>query len=142
MLDDETHDNNSTVYLCNRKTNTTYNVESETKTYTPSFAGVYSFDIPLRDFSTNPLNLATEVTGLLSANSINFDSTFFSKILSDVYNTEIPEEQQAVAFSNKGANAMYKDLKQQIIEATTEMTAEETTTLYNSIKNEIFNAGA
>ena len=85
--------------------------------------------------------MATEVTGLLSANSINFDSTFFSKILSDVYNTEIPEGQQAVAFSNKGANAMYKDLKQQIIEATTEMTAEETTTLYNSIKDEIFNAG-
>lgn len=138
VLDDETHDNNSTVYLCNRKTNTTYEVESETKTYKPSFAGIYSFDVPLRDFSTDPLNLATEVTNVLSAANINFDSAFFNEILSSEYNVTIPESQQAVAFSNKGAIAMYEDLTRQITDATTEMTAEETTKLYNSIKAEIF----
>lgn len=92
VLADETHDNAKTTYLIDKAT--------PTPTYF-GFAGEH------RDFTTNPIDLANEVTGKLGTANIDVDSLWSLLTIDDTYKTLTTTNN---AFGTHGAKAMYDEL--------------------------------
>lgn len=92
VLADETHDNAKTTYLIDKT--------SSTPTYF-GFAGEH------RDFTTNPINLANEVTGKLGTSNIDVDSLWSLLTINDTYKTLTTNNE---IFGTHGAKAMYDEL--------------------------------
>ena len=90
VLIDETHSNAKTTYLCN-KTSTTFfgNADSQ------------------RNFTTNPIDLANEVTGKLGTSNIDVDSLWTLLTINDTYKTLTTNNE---IFGTHGAKAMYDEL--------------------------------
>ena len=94
VLADETHGGIKTTYICD-KTNTSY-------------FGVAGDD---RDFTTEPIDLANEVTGKLGASNIDVDALWKLVTVYDTYKTLTTKNEP---FSTHGANAMYNELVAEI----------------------------
>ena len=92
VLADENHDNAKTTYLVDK--------DSETTTY-------FGFADSQRDFTTNPIDLATEITGKLGISNMDSDAI---KALFTVDNTYKTETATNNAFSTHGAKALYDEL--------------------------------
>jgi hypothetical protein len=92
VLADETHGGKITAYLIKK---------GQTA---PTFYGYLSDS---RDFSTNPIDLATEVAGKLKAKNIDSDDLFALLTLSSVYKTLTTKDE---IFGTHGAKAMYDEL--------------------------------
>ena len=92
VLADENHDNAKTTYLVDKV--------SETPTY-------FGFADSQRDFTTNPIDLATEITGKLGIANMDSDAI---KALFTVDNTYKTETATNNAFSTHGAKALYDEL--------------------------------
>lgn len=90
VLIDETHSNAKTTYLCT-KTSTTFfgNADSQ------------------RNFTTNPIDLANEVTGKLDNSHIDVDSLWSLLTIDDTYKTLTVTDN---VFGTHGAKAMYDEL--------------------------------
>ena len=90
VLADETHSNAKTTYLCT-KTSTTFfgNADSQ------------------RNFTTNPIDLANEVTGKLGTSNIDVDSLWTLLTINDTYKTLTTNNE---IFGTHGAKAMYDEL--------------------------------
>ena len=90
VLIDETHSNAKTTYLCT-KTSTTFfgNADSQ------------------RNFTTNPIDLANEVTGKLGTSNIDVDSLWSLLTINDTYKTLTTNNE---VFGTHGAKAMYDEL--------------------------------
>ena len=90
VLADETHAGAKTTYLCD-KTSSTYfgNADSQ------------------RNFTTNPIDLANEVTGKLPVKNIDVDSLWALLTVDDTYKTLTDTDK---AFGTHGAKAMYDEL--------------------------------
>ena len=101
VLADETHAGAKTTYLVD-KTNTTFfgNADSQ------------------RNFTTNPIDLANEVTGKLDNSHIDVDSLWTLLTINDTYKTLTTNNE---VFGTHGAKAMYDEL-------TTEMGAKANAT--------------
>ena len=94
VLADETHGGIKTTYICD-KTNTSY-------------FGVAGDD---RDFTTEPIDLANEVTGKLGASNIDVDALWKLVTVYDTYKTLTTKNEP---FGTHGANAMYNELVAEI----------------------------
>lgn len=92
VLADETHDNAKTTYLIDKT--------SSTPTYF-GFAGEH------RDFTTSPIDLASEVTGKLGTSNIDVDSLWALLTVDDTYKTLTTTDN---VFGTHGAKAMYDEL--------------------------------
>ena len=92
VLADENHDNAKTTYLVDKV--------SEIPTY-------FGFADSQRDFTTNPIDLATEITGKLGISNMDSDAI---KVLFTVDNTYKTETATNNAFSTHGAKALYDEL--------------------------------
>ena len=92
VLADETHDNAKTTYLIDKT--------SSTPTYF-GFAGEH------RDFTTNPIDLATEVTGKLGTSNIDVDALWKLLTINDTYKTLTTNNE---VFGTHGAKALYDEL--------------------------------
>ena len=92
VLADETHDNVKTTYLIDKDTTT--------PTYF-GFAGEH------RDFTTNPIDLANEVTGKLGASNIDVDALWKLLTINDTYKTLTTNNE---VFGTHGAKALYDEL--------------------------------
>ena len=92
VLADETHDNAKTTYLIDKT--------SSTPTYF-GFAGEH------RDFTTNPIDLANEVTGKLGASNIDADALWNLLTINDTYKTLTTKNE---VFGTHGAKALYDEL--------------------------------
>ena len=90
VLADETHGGIKTTYICD-KTNTSY-------------FGVAGDD---RDFTTEPIDLANEVTGKLGVSNIDVDELWKLVTVYDTYKTLTTKNEP---FGTHGANAMYNEL--------------------------------
>ena len=90
VLADETHAGAKTTYLVD-KTNTTFfgNADSQ------------------RNFTTNPIDLANEVTGKLGTSNIDVDSLWTLLTINDTYKTLTATDN---VFGTHGAKAMYDEL--------------------------------
>ena len=90
VLIDETHSNAKTTYLCT-KTSTTFfgNADSQ------------------RNFTTNPIDLANEVTGKLGTSNIDVDNLWTLLTINDTYKTLTTNNE---VFGTHGAKAMYDEL--------------------------------
>lgn len=90
VLADESHAGAKTTYLCD-KTNTTFfgNADSQ------------------RNFTTNPINLANEVTGKLGTSNIDVDNLWKLLTIDDTYKTLTTTNN---VFGTHGAKAMYDEL--------------------------------
>ena len=90
VLADETHAGEKTTYLCD-KTNSTYfgNADSQ------------------RNFTTNPIDLANEVTGKLDNSHIDIDSLWTLLTINDTYKTLTTKNE---VFGTHGAKALYDEL--------------------------------
>ena len=90
VLADENHSGAKTTYLCT-KTSTTFfgNADSQ------------------RNFTTNPIDLATEVTGKLGTSNIDVDSLWTLLTINDTYKTLTTNNE---IFGTHGAKAMYDEL--------------------------------
>ena len=90
VLADETHAGAKTTYLCD-KTNTTFfgNADSQ------------------RNFTTDPIDLANEVTGKLGTSNIDVDSLWTLLTVDDTYKTLTTTDN---VFGTHGAKAMYDEL--------------------------------
>ena len=90
VLADETHAGAKTTYLCD-KTNTTFfgNADSQ------------------RNFTTDPINLANEVTGKLGTSNIDVDSLWTLLTVDDTYKTLTTTDN---VFGTHGAKNMYDEL--------------------------------
>ena len=90
VLADENHAGAKTTYLVD-KTNTTFfgNADSQ------------------RDFTTNPIDLANEVTGKLGTSNIDVDSLWALLTINDTYKTLTTNNE---VFGTHGAKAMYDEL--------------------------------
>ena len=90
VLADETHSGAKTTYLCD-KTNETFfgNADSQ------------------RNFITNPIDLATEVTGKLGTSNIDVDSLWNLLTINNTYKTLTTKNE---VFGTHGAKAMYDEL--------------------------------
>ena len=90
VLIDETHSNAKTTYLCT-KTSTTFfgNADSQ------------------RNFTTNPIDLANEVTGKLGTSNIDVDNLWTLLTINDTYKTLTTNNE---IFGTHGAKAMYDEL--------------------------------
>ena len=90
VLADETHAGAKTTYLCD-KTSSTYfgNADSQ------------------RNFTTDPIDLANEVTGKLPAKNIDVDSLWALLTVDDTYKTLTATDK---VFGTHGAKAMYDEL--------------------------------
>ena len=90
VLADETHSGAKTTYLCT-KTSTTFfgNADSQ------------------RNFTTNPIDLANEVTGKLGTSNIDVDSLWTLLTINDTYKTLTANNE---IFGTHGAKAMYDEL--------------------------------
>ena len=96
VLADETHDGSKTTYLIDKDSSN------------PSYFG---FADNHRDFTTNPINLVTEITGKLGASNIDTDALFALLSVDDTYKTETSTNN---IFSTHGAKALYDELVQAI----------------------------
>ena len=94
VLADETHGGIKTTYICD-KTNTSY-------------FGVAGDD---RDFTTEPIDLANEVTGKLGVSNIDVDALWKLVTVYDTYKTLTTKNEP---FGTHGANAMYNELVAEI----------------------------
>lgn len=94
VLIDETHSNAKTTYLC-------------TKTSTIFFGNADS----QRNFVTNPIDLANEVTGKLGASNIDVDNLWTLLTINDTYKTLTTNNE---IFGTHGAKAMYDELTAKI----------------------------
>ena len=92
VLADENHDNAKTTYLVDKV--------SETPTY-------FGFADSQRDFTTNPIDLATEITGKLGISNMDSDAIKALFTVDDTYKTETVTNN---AFSTHGAKALYDEL--------------------------------
>ena len=92
VLADENHDNAKTTYLVDK--------DSETPTY-------FGFADSQRDFTTNPIDLATEITGKLGISNMDSDAIKALFTVDDTYKTETTTNN---AFSTHGAKALYDEL--------------------------------
>ena len=92
VLADETHDNAKTTYLIDKI--------SSTPTYF-GFAGEH------RDFTTNPIDLASEVTGKLGTSNIDVDALWKLLTINDTYKTLTTNNE---VFGTHGAKALYDEL--------------------------------
>ena len=92
VLADENHDNAKTTYLVDKN--------SETPTY-------FGFADSQRDFTTNPIDLATEITGKLGISNMDSDAIKALFTVDDTYKTETATNN---AFSTHGAKALYDEL--------------------------------
>ena len=92
VLTDENHDNAKTTYLVDK--------DSETPTY-------FGFADSQRDFTTNPIDLATEITGKLGIANMDSDAIKALFTVDDTYKTETATNN---AFSTHGAKALYDEL--------------------------------
>lgn len=92
VLADETHDNAKTTYLIDKT--------SSTPTYF-GFAGEH------RDFTTNPIDLANEVTGKLGTTNIDIDALWSLLTINDTYKTLTTKDE---VFGTHGAKALYDEL--------------------------------
>lgn len=92
VLADETHDNAKTTYLIDKT--------SSTPTYF-GFAGEH------RDFTTSPIDLASEVTGKLGTSNIDVDSLWTLLTIDDTYKTLTTTDN---IFGTHGAKSMYDEL--------------------------------
>lgn len=92
VLADENHDNAKTTYLVDK--------ESETPTY-------FGFADSQRDFTTNPIDLANEITGKLGISNMDSDAIKALFTVDDTYKTETATNN---AFSTHGAKALYDEL--------------------------------
>ena len=90
VLADENHSNAKTTYLCT-KTSTTFfgNADSQ------------------RNFTTNPIDLANEVTGKLGTSNIDVDCLWTLLTINDTYKTLTTNNE---IFGTHGAKAMYDEL--------------------------------
>ena len=90
VLADETHAGAKTTYLCD-KTSSTYfgNADSQ------------------RNFTTNPIDLANEVTGKLGTSNIDVDSLWALLTIDDTYKTLTTTDN---VFGTHGAKNMYDEL--------------------------------
>ena len=90
VLSDETHSNAKTTYLCDKTSSTFFgNADSQ------------------RNFVTNPIDLANEVTGKLSTSHIDVDSLWSLLTINDTYKTLTAKNE---VFGTHGAKAMYDEL--------------------------------
>lgn len=96
VLADETHDGSKTTYLIDKDSSN------------PSYFG---FADNHRDFTTNPINLVTEITGKLGTSNIDTDALFALLSVDDTYKTETSTNN---IFSTHGAKALYDELVQAI----------------------------
>ena len=94
VLADETHGGIKTTYICD-KTNTSY-------------FGVAGDD---RDFTTEPIDLANEVTGKLGVSNIDVDALWKLVTVYDTYKTLTTKNEP---FGTHGANTMYNELVAEI----------------------------
>ena len=92
VLADENHDNAKTTYLVDK--------DSETPTY-------FGFADSQRDFTTNPIDLATEITGKLGIANMDSEAIKALFTVDDTYKTETAMNN---AFSTHGAKALYDEL--------------------------------
>lgn len=92
VLADENHDNAKTTYLVDK--------DSEIPTY-------FGFADSQRDFTTNPIDLATEITGKLGIANMDSDAIKALFTVDDTYKTETVTNN---AFSTHGAKALYDEL--------------------------------
>lgn len=92
VLADENHDNAKTTYLVDK--------DSEIPTY-------FGFADSQRDFTTNPIDLATEITGKLGISNMDSDAIKTLFTVDDTYKTETATNN---AFSTHGAKALYDEL--------------------------------
>ena len=92
VLADENHDNAKTTYLVDK--------DSETPTY-------FGFADSQRDFTTNPIDLATEITGKLGIANMDSDAIKALFTVDDTYKTETTTNN---AFGTHGAKALYDEL--------------------------------
>ena len=90
VLADETHSNDKTTYLCT-KTSTTFFGNADNQ----------------RNFVTNPIDLANEVTGKLDNSHIDIDSLWALLTIDDTYKTLTVNNN---IFGTHGAKAMYDEL--------------------------------
>ena len=90
VLADETHSGAKTTYLCDKTSETFFgNADSQ------------------RNFTTNPINLANEVTGKLDASNIDVDELWKLLTINDTYKTLTTKNEP---FGTHGAKAMYDEL--------------------------------
>lgn len=92
VLADENHDNAKTTYLVDK--------DSEIPTY-------FGFADSQRDFTTNPIDLATEIAGKLGIANMDSDAIKALFTVDDTYKTETATNN---AFSTHGAKALYDEL--------------------------------
>lgn len=92
VLADENHDNAKTTYLVDK--------DSETPTY-------FGFADSQRDFTTNPIDLASEITGKLGIANMDSDAIKALFTVDDTYKTETVTNN---AFSTHGAKDLYDEL--------------------------------
>lgn len=90
VLADETHSGAKTTYLCDKTSSTFFgNADSQ------------------RNFVTNPIDLANEVTGKLGTSNIDVDSLWTLLTIDDTYKTLTATDN---VFGTHGAKAMYDEL--------------------------------
>lgn len=92
VLADETHDGSKTTYLI------------DTTSTTPTYFGNADNQ---RNFTTNPIDLANEVTGKLPTNNIDVDALWALLTIDDTYKTLTTTNN---VFGTHGAKAMYDEL--------------------------------
>ncbi len=90
VLADETHSGAKTTYLCDKTSETFFgNADSQ------------------RNFITNPIDLANEVTGKLGTSNIDVDSLWSLLTINDTYKTLTTKDE---VFGTHGAKALYDEL--------------------------------
>ena len=90
VLADETHSGAKTTYLCNKTSSTFFgNADSQ------------------RNFVTDPINLANEVTGKLGTANIDVDALWKLLTINDTYKTLTTKNE---VFGTHGAKALYDEL--------------------------------
>ena len=90
VLADETHSNAKTTYLCDKTSSTFFgNADNQ------------------RNFTTNPIDLASEVTGKLGTSHIDVDSLWTLLTINDTYKTLTTNNE---VFGTHGAKALYDEL--------------------------------
>ena len=87
---DETHGGAKTTYICDKNSTSYFCVSGDH-----------------RDFTTNPIDLANEVTGKLGATNIDVDALWKLLTINDTYKTLTTKDE---VFGTHGAKALYDEL--------------------------------
>ena len=87
---DETHDGAKTTYICDKNSTSYFCVSGDH-----------------RDFTTNPIDLANEVTGKLGVTNIDVDALLKLLTINDTYKTLTTKDE---VFGTHGAKALYDEL--------------------------------